>query len=298
MPQVSANGITIEYEIAGPQDGPVLLMIHGLGAQLVRWPQELCDGFVAAGFRIVRFDNRDVGLSTHFDHAPVPDLAAVIEAKRQGRAPDLPYTLSDMAADAAGLLDALGIEAAHVFGVSLGGMIAQMLAIEHPSRVRSLALVMTQSGNPDLPHSNPEALAMLSRPSPDPQADREGYLAHQVALNRALGSPLYPVPEDELRRMAALTGDRAYYPAGSGRQLAASRGSADRSEALTNVDRPTLVIHGADDPLILPVCGDQLASCIAGAWLVKAGGMGHDLPAELTGLFVNAVSANCARASA
>jgi pimeloyl-ACP methyl ester carboxylesterase len=295
MVQVSANGITIEYELSGPADGPVLLMIHGVGAQLVRWPQALCGAFERKGFRTLRLDNRDIGLSTHID-APVPDIAAVVEARRQGREPELPYTLSDMAADTVGLLDALGIGRAHVLGVSLGGMVAQVMAIEHPARVRSLNIFMSQSGNPGLAPSKPEAIAILSRRAPDPHEDREGYLRHQVELNRVLGSPDYPASETELRTFATLAAGRAWNPAGPARQLAAARGAADRRPALRTLPIPTLVVHGVEDPLIPVEHGADIARAIKGAWLLELNGMGHDLPAELTDLFVSAVSANCDRA--
>ena len=297
MPRASANGVGIEYELSGPADGPVLLMIHGVGAQLIRWPPALVDGFERAGFRTLRFDNRDIGLSTHMDGAPVPDIGAVIAARREGREPDLPYTLSDLAADTAGLLDALGIARAHVLGVSLGGMVAQVMAVEHRARVLSLNILMSQSGNPDLPPAKPEALAILSRPAPDPREDREAYLRHQVELNRTLGSPAYPSPEAELRHFAALAADRAWNPAGPARQFAAARGGADRRAQLRELSVPTLVIHGVDDPL-LPVDGAaDIARNLPGAWLLEIGGMGHDLPAELLDLFVSTIAANCARAT-
>jgi pimeloyl-ACP methyl ester carboxylesterase len=295
MGQVSANGITLEYELSGPAEGPVLLMIHGVGAQLIRWPQALCQAFERAGFRTLRFDNRDIGRSTHID-APVPDIAAVLEARRQGREPELPYTLSDMAADTVGLLDALGIARAHVLGVSLGGMVAQVMAIEHRERVRSIAIFMSQSGNPDLAPSKPEALAILSKRAPDPHEDREGYLRHQVELNRTLGSPDYPAPEAELRAFATLAAERAWNPEGPARQLAASRAAADRRPALRALSIPALVVHGVEDPLIPVEHGADIARAIKGAWLLELNGMGHDLPAELTDLFVSAVGANCARA--
>ncbi len=298
MAQVQANGITIEYELAGPAKDPVLLMVHGLGAQLVRWPQALCERLAQAGFRILRFDNRDVGLSSHMDGAPVPDLGAVIEARGQGLDPELPYTLSDMARDAVGLLDALGIDAAHVLGVSLGGMISQVMAIEHRHRVLSLNVMMTQSGNPDLPPSDPDAMAILAKRAPDPREDREAYLSHQVLLNRTLGSPDYPAPEAELRHFAAITADRAWNPAGQARQLAAARGAADRRPQLRALSVPALVIHGVDDPLVPAAGGADIARNIKGAWLLEVNGMGHDIPAELIDLFVASVSANCARAPA
>jgi pimeloyl-ACP methyl ester carboxylesterase len=295
MPRVRTNGIEIEYETSGPPDGPVLLMIHGLGAQLVRWPRALCDGLMQAGFRIVVFDNRDVGLSTHMPDDAVPDFAAIDAARREGRPIEIPYTLSDMAADTAGLLDALGIEAAHIFGVSLGGMIAQLLAIEHPSRVLSLAIMMSQTGNPDLPPSDPVAMAILSKPAPDPAVDREAYIAGQVEMNRAIGSPGYCTPEAELRGFAEAAADRAYNPLGSARQLAASRAAPDRRKALQGLAVPTVVIHGADDILVPVEGGEDIARNIQGSWLLKIRGMGHDLPQQLFPLFIANIHANAER---
>ena len=297
MAQVRANGNCLEYEIDGPAEAPVLLMIHGVGAQLIRWPPDLCRALVEAGFRILRFDPRDIGLSSRMDHAPVPDLAEVIAARARGEEPDLPYTLHDLAADAVGLLDALGIRSAHVLGVSLGGMVAQVMAIEHPSRVESLAIMMSQSGNPDVPPSRPEALAIMTRPTPDPVREHRAYLDHQVERNRVLGSPAYPVPEAELRHYAAQAAERAWNPAGTARQLAAGRGSADRRAMLRQLRIPALVLHGADDPLIPVAAGEDIADSIEKSWFVKVDGMGHDLPAELFGLFVSAIAANARRAA-
>lgn len=298
MAMASANGIEIAYEISGSEDGRPLLMIHGLGAQLVRWPPAFCALLEREGYRLIRIDNRDVGLSTHFPDSPVPDPAEVERAREEGRAPDIPYTLSDMAADAAGLLDALGIEAAHVLGVSLGGMITQQMAIDHPSHVLSATIMMSENGNPEMPDANPETMAILVMPTPDPVADREGFLAHLVHLNRALGSPIYPTPEQELRELSALAADRAFDPAGSGRQLAVVQAIADLRPALRGLSVPALVIHGADDPLISHLNGQDIADNIPGAWFLKVAGMGHDLPPQLFDLFEKAISANCARAAA
>jgi pimeloyl-ACP methyl ester carboxylesterase len=201
-----------------------------------------------------------------------------------------------MAADAVGLLDVLDIGEAHVLGVSLGGMVAQLMAIEHRARVLSLAIFMSQSGNADLPPSRPEAMAILSKRAPDPREDREAYLRHQIELNRTLGSPRYPTPEDELRRFAELAAERSLNPAGAARQLAAARGAADRRPQLRGLSVPALVVHGVDDPLIPIESAADIARNIEGAWLLEVNGMGHDLPAKLFDLFVGAVNANCARA--
>ena len=295
MAQVSANGMSLEYELSGPENGLPLLLIHGVGAQLIRWPQGLCDKLADAGFRVVRYDSRDIGLSTHMDEAPIPDLAAVTAACKAGCDPGLPYTLQDLADDAAGLLAGLGIQAAHIVGVSLGGMVAQQLAITHPRKVLSMTIVMSQSGNPDLPGASPAALAILAAVAPNPAHDRQAYLDHQVALNLALGSPAYPTAEAELREMAGRVADRSNYPAGAARQLAAGRGAPDRRLALQDLDVPTLVIHGADDPLMPAICGEDIANTVPRAWLLRISGMGHDLPEQLFDIFVASITANSAR---
>lgn len=295
MALIETNGIQIAFETSGPEDGQPLLLIYGVGAQLVRWPPELVDGLVAAGFRVIRFDNRDVGLSTHLNEAGRPDFAALGEARARGEKPALPYAVSDMAKDASGLLDALGIRDAHIVGVSLGGMVAQALAIARPDLVRTMTLVMTQSGNPALPPSDPDALAALAAPAPDPATDREGYLKHAVALNRVIGSPGYPASEASLRHFGELALARAFDPAGAARQLAASRYSPDRSADLAGLSVPTLVIHGADDALIPPACGEDLAHLLKLSWYFRVSGMGHDLPAELCPVFAKLIAANAAR---
>jgi len=295
MPNVASNGIQLEYERLGPPNGETILLIHGVGAQLIRWPQNFCDRLVAAGFQVIRFDNRDVGLSTHMDGAPMPDLNAAVAAKQRGETPDLPYTLADMAADAAGLLDALNIASAHIVGVSLGGMIAQVLAIEHRTRVRSLAILMSHSGNSDLPPSDPLALTALATPAPDPRVDEEAYLQHSVRLNHTLGSPAYPVDEPVLREFARRAARRSYNPRGAARQLAASRCAPDRRQALRALDIPTLVIHGTEDRLIPVAAGVDIAGHIPKALLLTIEGMGHDLPEQLIDILVGTIGINTRR---
>lgn len=297
MPRAHSNGIELDYAVSGPDDGEPLLLIHGVGAQLIHWPGTLIDGLVASGFRVIRYDNRDTGRSTYMDEAGIPDIAAIMAAKARGEKPALPYTLSDMAADAVGLLDALGIDSAHILGVSLGGMIAQQLTIEHPARLRSLAILMSQSGNPDLPGSDPEAIAALATPPPDPAADRAGFLDHNVKLHRVIGSPAYPTPVEVLHRQALDALTRGSNPAGAARHLAAGRGSSDRRAGLRRLTLPTLVVHGADDRLIPVAGGEDIAANVPGAWLLKVNGMGHDLPEALCGLIVATVTANSARAA-
>jgi pimeloyl-ACP methyl ester carboxylesterase len=293
VPQAQSNGIRLEYEVQGPADHEPLLMIHGLGAQLVQWPQGLCDALVDAGFRVIRYDARDTGLSTHFDDAPVPDPAVVFAARRRGEEPSLPYTVSDMAADAAGLLDALGIERAHVLGVSMGGQVAQAVASEHPGRVRSLTVMMTSTGNPDAPSASPRAMAPLAALAAP--RDEEAVVQNAVAMALAIGSPAYPVDEAAIRERARAIARRAYNPAGAARHTAAARGAPDRRPALQGLAIPALVIHGGCDPLVPPACGLEVAQNIRDALLMTIDGMGHDFPAPLFDTFASAIASNARR---
>jgi pimeloyl-ACP methyl ester carboxylesterase len=274
MTKVGANGIEIEYEETGGADDPVLLLIMGLGAQLVAWDVDLFERFAAEGFRVIRFDNRDVGLSTKVE---------------------TPYTLRDMAADAAGLLDALGIPAAHVAGASLGGMIAQQLAIDFPEKVLSLCSIMSTTGDPSVGGATDEAMAMLTRP---PAQTRDEAIAMQVESIEVFGSKGLPIDWDRVRARAERSWDRMVYPAGIARQIAAAQGSGDRTEALRTLDVPTVVIHGADDTLIRPSGGEATAAAIPGAELLLIDGMGHDQPPAAWDQIVGAVSRNAKRAAA
>ncbi len=296
MPQAQVNGVSLEHDSFGPDDAEPLLLIMGLGAQMTRWTVPFCESLVAQGFRVIRFDNRDVGLSTHLDDAPIPDLAAISEAHRRREKPDVPYSLFDMADDAAGLLDALGIERAHIVGASLGGMVAQLVASEHPHRTLSLTSIMSNTGNPHLPRATPEAMAALSSRPPNPFKDEEGFLAASVATARVVGSPAYPIDETELRAQALEAARRAYYPAGFARQFAAANATGDRRARLAAITAPTLVIHGAADPLIPLAGGEDTAANIKGAELKVIEGMGHDIPPQLYETIAMAIAANARRA--
>jgi len=293
--QLTANGLTLEVDVQGPADGPPLLLIMGLGMQLVAWPQELVDLLVARGFRVVRFDNRDTGLSQGFDALGVPNLA-VAALRYLVRLPvRSPYALADMAADAAGVLDALGLRRAHVCGASMGGMIAQHLAAHHADRVLSLSLMMTTSGSRRLPQPRAHVRrALLHRPdgsSPD------AVVAHLARLLHLIGSPAYrPDPASFHRRLQA-TVARAWRPAGTARQLCAVVADGDRTALLQHIAAPTVVIHGRDDPLVPAACGEDLAHRIAGARLDLVSGMGHDLPLPLLPRFADAIAANAQRAA-
>jgi len=296
MAQVEANGISIEYDSFGDPAASPLLLIMGLGAQMTRWAPAFCQALAARGFRVIRFDNRDVGLSSHFNDAGVPDLAEISGARARGEKPNVPYTLSDMAADAVGLLTALGIGKAHIVGASMGGMIAQMVAIEHPERVLSLTSIMSNTGNSAI-RAKPEAMAVLVNRPPHP-SDEEAYLKHTVAAARVTGSPAYPADEAVLRENALADVKRAYNPAGFGRQMAAITATGDRREQLKSVAAPTMVIHGEADPLVPVEGGRETAAHIPGAEIVTIPGMGHDVPVALYGQIIDAICAATARAQA
>src|ERR1700692_107718 len=250
MPKAEANGISIEYDSFGVEDAVPILLLAGLGVQMIGWTVPFCEILAAGGFRVIRFDNRDSGLSTHFAEASVPALAAVTGALARGERPDVPYTLYDMANDAVGLLDALGIEQAHIVGRSMGGMIGQLVATEHPERTLSLTSIMSSSGNPALPPSTPEAMAVLTQRPPHPSQDEQGFLDHSIRAARVLSSPGFPFNEAAQRAQALVAAKRAYNPAAFGRQIAALVANGDRRTRLSTIAVPTLVMHGTADPLI------------------------------------------------
>jgi pimeloyl-ACP methyl ester carboxylesterase len=294
MPTARSNGIEIEYEVIGPPGNRPLLLVMGLGTQMIHWDDELCAQLVTRGHRVVRFDNRDVGCSTKLDGDGPPNVLAAMAAASRGAGVEAPYRLSDMAADAAGLLDALGIESAHVAGASLGGMIAQTLALEHPARVRTLTSIMSTTGHPDLPTATPDAAAALFQPVPP---DREGNIERAVRVFRAIGSPGFPFDEARVRARAARAYDRCFHPAGVARQMIAIVASGSRRDALRGLRTPTLVVHGADDPLIPLACGLDTAESIPGAELLIVEGMGHDLPRPVWPRLVDAITQLTSRAA-
>ena len=277
--------IEIEYETFGDPKNPALILMEGHGAQMVKWDTEYCKMFAAKNLYVIRFDNRDCGLSTKFDGIEV-DLGAVLKAALlEETVPPVPYTLSDMAGDVVGLLDFLKIDRAHIFGVSLGGMIAQVLTIEHPTRVRSLISVMSMSGEPEFGQSTPEAIGALLSESP---SDRSGYIEHSIVY-QVYHSKKYRSDEFS-KTSAARDFDRMYYPQGSARQLAAVYASGRRTEQLRAIKTPTLVIHGKDDTLISPSGGERTAELIPNAKLVLVDDMGHDMPKPLWGYLVELIS--------
>ena len=276
--------IELEYDTFGSPNNPALLLIMGFGAQMVTWEPDLCDMLAASGLFVIRFDNRDCGLSTHLDGVEVNVDEVIRAAVIQEPLPPVPYTLSDMAADAAGLLDYLGIEQAHVLGASMGGMIAQTFAIEYPQRTLSLTSVMSQTGEPEYGQSTPEALEALLTPTP---TDRDGYIKFSTRW-QVWHSKKYR--SDELSYAAAVRDyDRMFYPEGGSRQLGAIYASGSRADALQSLNVPTLVVHGLDDTLISPTGGQRTAELIPNARLLMMDDMGHDLPRPLWPAFVSAV---------
>ena len=273
MPHATNAGVTINYEVEGEPFAPPLLLVMGLGAQMTAWHPDFRAALRRRGFRLLHFDNRDVGLSTWLDDSGVPDLTAALSG-----AATPPYLLSDMAADAVAVLDAAGVDAAHVVGASMGGMIAQTVAIEHPSRVLSLTSIMSTTGARDVGQPHPGVLEVLLTVPP---ADREGRIEQAVRGARTISSSGYPFDEARARARAEGDYDRAYHPAGTLRQGFAILASGDRTEALRALDVPTLVIHGDADPLVDVSGGRATAAAVPGATLEVVPGMGHDLPAAL-----------------
>jgi len=290
MSNVTANGIQIEYGTFGDESNPPLLLIMGLGAQMIVWDSEFCQQIADRGYHVIRFDNRDTGLSTHFHDAALPDVAAAMLGDTSSAA----YTLSDMAADAAGLLDALGVPAAHIVGASMGGMIAQTVAIEHPDRTLSLCSIMSMTGDPTVGTPEPEALELLT--STPPQTVEEAADASVLAA-KVIGGNRYPVDEERTRERAIEGWNRDHDHLGFGRQLVAIMASGDRTPRLANVSKPTVVIHGIDDPLVTLSGGEATAKAIPGAKLVKIEGMGHDLPIPVWPQVIDLIVENAERAN-
>lgn len=288
-----ANGIEICYETHGDPGGEPLLLVMGLGGQLTAWPIELCEALVDRGFYVIRYDNRDTGLSTKFGDVG-GDFMTTFLAASQGEPVDVAYKLSDMAADGMALLDHLDITSAHILGVSMGGMIAQTMAIEHPERVRTLTSIMSTTGDPDVGTPTAEALQVLMRPA---ATTRDDAIESGVASRRVIGSPDH-FDEDLARQLAGEAYDRCWNPAGTARHLLAIVASGSRAEGLAKLSVPTLVLHGDVDPLVTPSGGQRTAGLIPGAELLVLEGMGHDLPAAYLGPIVEAVTSLASRTHA
>ena len=278
MPTATNGPVEINYETFGDPSHPTILLINGLGSQMTRWPEAFCARLTAKGYQAIRFDNRDTGLSTWF--------------KDGDR-----YSLSDMADDAMAVLVAAGVAKAHIAGVSMGGMISQAVAINHPDRTLSLTSIMSANGAPGTMDPKPEAGATLTAVPPNPATNYEGYLAHGVANAQTIGSPAYPWPDGALRARVIAEHARAFNPTGAARQMGAIRGDVDRTERLSKLNIATVVLHGADDPLVQVRGGESTAAAIPGAELRVIPGMGHDMPPALYDIFEDAILAAVARAA-
>lgn len=290
MPHVHSNGLQIEYETFGNPQHPAVLLIMGLGMQMIGWPDPFCEALAADGYHVVRFDNRDIGLSSHLDHLGKPNILWQI-ARHKLRLPvKAPYSLADMAHDALGLLDGLGIPQAHVVGVSMGGMIAQLLTAHAPQRALSLSSIMSTSGARGLPGPTPRArAALLSRPPSHAYRleQRDRLVEHYLSTVRIIGSPGFPMSDDAHRARIRRWLERSIHPEGVLRQLLAVASASDRTLLLQGIERPTLVLHGKEDPLVPVACGRDTAAKIRGARLVEVPGMGHDLPPGVCYIMAN-----------
>jgi pimeloyl-ACP methyl ester carboxylesterase len=296
MPNITANGIQIEYDTFGDKSSPPLLLIMGWGVQMIGWDEEFCKQLADKGLYVIRFDNRDVGLSTKFEEAGIPDIMELMAAVAQGQEVESPYSLNDMADDAVGLLAALGLEKAHVCGMSMGARITQVIGYRHPARVLSLIPIMGTTGNPDLPPAKPEAMEVLATPAPQ---EREAYIEHTVKTGPVLGGSGFPFDEKRARDFAARTYDRAFYPQGQTRQMAAIVAGGNRKPLLAGVTAPTLVIHGSEDPLVPLEGGLDTADGIPGAEMLIIEGMGHGLlPVGAWPQIIEAIAGHIAKADA
>ena len=284
MARAQVGEMEFEYETFGRPSDPAVLLVMGLGAQLIHWPERFCQMLADGGYRVIRFDNRDAGLSTKFDGVEVDFLGLVAAALEGQKVVNAPYDLSDMAEDGFGILDELGIEEAHIVGASLGGMIAQTMAIDEPERVISLTSIMSATGSREVVDIPDESLGLLLTPAP---TERSEYLDYSA--NYAIWCSKKYFDADLAREYAAASYDRSYYPDGSGRQIAALLASGDREALLAELQVPTLVVHGRDDRLLLPSFGERTAEIIPGSNFLLLSDMGHDLPEQLWPVVVDAI---------
>jgi len=293
MPKAQVNNIEIEYDTFGDPTSKPLLLVMGLGGQMIAWTEELCEVLVNQGFYVIRFDNRDVGLSTKFEEAGMPNLPEVYTAIARGEKVEVPYTLEDMADDAIGVLDELNIGKAHICGASMGGMIAQIIAYRHPSRVLSLTSIMSTTGNPDLTQPEQELIQELFAPLP---MEREACIEEGIRRGRLIYGN-FPYNEEQARELRTKAYDRCFYPLGVMRQAAAIAINGNRKSKLASINVPTLVIHGREDPLVPVEDGKDTAETIPGASLLIIDGMGHSVPPEVAPQIVEAIVANTAKAN-
>ena len=296
MPQVQANGLDIEYESFGPESAETILLIMGLGAQLTQWPLELCHALVAQGYRVVRFDNRDAGLSSRIERDRAFAFSDAFFALASGKTSLAVYSLSDMAADTIGLMDALGIDRAHIVGASMGGMIAQHIAAEYPERCLSLTSIMSSSGNPMLPPPKARVLGLFM-PQATGGRDQQSVIEQGIKTYETIGSPGFPTDQKTLREWCKRDAARAYYPQGVMRQMAAVLSDGDRRPLLRQITVPTVVLHGRDDPVVPVAGGEDTAANIPGAELRVINGMGHDMPLVLVDQIADAIVSAAVRAT-
>jgi pimeloyl-ACP methyl ester carboxylesterase len=292
MPSVRANGIQIEYDTFGDDSSPPLLLIMGFGGQMILWDQEFCRQLAEAGLHVIRFDNRDVGLSSKLEEMGNPDVGELFTAARRIEEIEAPYTLEEMGDDAIGLLDALGLPRAHVCGASMGGMIAQTMAIGHPGRVSSLISMASTTGSPEVASAEPEAIDSPAIPLMSVPREREANIEFTVRGMRELSGPGIAFDEERARRVAAALYDRCFCPEGTARQFLALLASGNRRPALAKLTVPTLVIHGDCDPLVPVEHGKDTARAVPGAELLIIEGMGHNLPREAWPRIVAAIAAH------
>lgn len=292
MPIIQANGIELACDVQGDPGGEPLLLIAGLGLQLISWPEEFCATLVSQGFRVIRFDNRDSGLSSKMDHFGKPNLPLAFFKSMFQMPLFSGYTVYDMANDAIGLLDALGIEKAHIVGASMGGIIAQIIAARQPQRTRTLTSIMSTTGRIGLPGPT-LAVSNVLFSRPDDTRDVNSVIDHFVRLFRAIGSPAYPTPDALLRKRVAASVRRNVCARGTTRQMLAVASSGDRTAQLRTIAAPTLIIHGIDDPLVPVAAGRDTARAIPGALLHEVDGMGHDFPPALERMLATLIGAHC-----
>ena len=298
MPKAATNGVELEYERTGPEDGPPLLLVGGLGVQIVSWTETFVKALANRGFCVIAYDNRDTGLSTKHDDWGPADIKAAFAQARSKQKVEAPYTLEDMADDAAGLLDMIGVEKAHIVGSSNGGAVAQTLAIRHPDKIATMVSIMATSGRRGLPRPEGDVAEWLGRPR-NPSGTREGAMDEAVSTSHLIGSPGFPRDEQVIRDRAVRLYDRSFYPAGNSRQLLASIASGDgRVDRLSEITAPTLIIHGRDDPLVDLACAEDVEKTVPGAEMLVIDGMGHDYPDDAVPTIADAILENSKRTAA
>lgn len=292
MNHISVNNIELSYDVLGKENKETVLLIAGLGTQMLRWTIPFCQLLVDKGFRVIRFDNRDTGQSTHFSKSKTISMQELIQSAQDGKLPEIPYTLFDMAKDAIGLLDALSIDKAHIVGRSMGGIIAQLMASEYPERVSSMTSIMSTSLNPTLPQAEAQVMGMMLQPKPDYNTDAKGFLEKSLMFAKRIAGSKYPL--DEQMTIDILTEERKRSAGENGlmRQVLAIAATGYDKERLAQITAPSLIIHGSEDPIFPVECGRDTAASIPNSKLLVLDGMGHDIPAELYATVVDAMLEN------